>query len=171
MQQPLYDLEAVRPLAEELETVGVESLETAQQVDETFANKQGALLVVINSVCGCAAGSCRPGVGLALQNERIPDRTVTVFAGVHRDAVEAFRRQIPQIPPSSPFLALFKDGEVVGVLQRTDIEMMSPQQVADALKRAFDQHCQRPGPSIPKETFDKLPWANICGSSIPGFDG
>jgi len=163
---PMYDPEAVRPMWEELERVGVRSLRSAEEVDTAVA-AEGTTLVVVNSVCGCAAGGARPGVMLALQHERIPDRLTTVFAGMDREATEEARSYMADIPPSSPCIALFKEGRPVYVLERRHIEQMDARMVAANLARAFDQHCSAAGPSIPPEEFAKLAPLQQCGSSIP----
>jgi putative YphP/YqiW family bacilliredoxin len=168
---PIYDPEAVAPMWQELAAVGVEPLTRPEQVDEALADKKGSVLVIVNSVCGCAAGQARPGAMLALQHERIPDRMVTVFAGVDRDAVERARAHITGYPPSSPSMALFKDGDLVFMLQRTDLQQMDEDQVARALQQAFDQHCSRPGPSVPPERFREIRPYRGCGSQIPVYRG
>jgi bacilliredoxin len=164
---PIYDPEAVAPLWQELAAVGVEPLTTPEQVDEALAAGSGTALLIVNSVCGCAAGQARPGAMLALQNAIIPDRSVTVFAGVDRDAVERARQHLTGYPPSSPCIALFKGGALVFMLERTDLQRMNEQQVADALRHAFDAHCAKAGPSIDPETFAKIRPYEGCGSQIP----
>ena len=164
---PIYDPEAVEPMWKELAAVGVEPLTTPEDVDGVLGAQKGTALVVVNSICGCAAGHARPGVMEALQNARIPDRSVTVFAGVDRDAVERAREFMSPYPPSSPSIGLFKDGAQVLMLQRTDIQAMTEDQVADALRQAFDQHCAKKGPSVDPETFAKLRPYQGCGSQIP----
>jgi putative YphP/YqiW family bacilliredoxin len=166
MMTPTYDPEAVRPMWEELEQVGVKAIHTTAEVDEALS-APGTTLLVVNSVCGCAAGSARPGVMLALQNKRIPDRTVTVFAGVDMEAVARARECMAEIPPSSPNAILFKDGSPVVALQRGDIETMSPMDVARTLQQAFDTHCAAEGPSIPREQFEAIIPVQECGSTIP----
>lgn len=166
MIPPTYDPEAVRPMWEELEQVGVKAIHTAEAVDEALA-QPGVTLLVINSVCGCAAGSARPGVMLALQNARIPDRSVTVFAGVDMEAVARAREHMPEVPPSSPNAVLFQDGQPVVALQRADIEVMTPMDVARTLQQAFDAHCTAQGPSIPREQFESIIPVQECGSTIP----
>jgi putative YphP/YqiW family bacilliredoxin len=123
--------------------------------------------VVVNSVCGCAAGQARPGVMRALQNSVIPDRSVTVFAGVDRDAVERARAYMTGYPPSSPCIGLFKDGRLVLMLQRTDLQQMNEEQVSVVLRQAFDEHCARPGPSIDPGRFEQIRPYQGCGSQIP----
>ena len=152
---PIYDPEAVKPMWQELAAVGVEPLKTPEQVDEAL-KASGTALVIVNSVCGCAAGQARPGAMLALQNPVIPDRYVTVFAGVDRDAVERARAYMTPYPPSSPSMGLFKDGKLVFMLQRTDLQQMNEPQVAAALAKAFDEHCQKTGPSIPAEKYKQI---------------
>ncbi len=164
---PIYDPEAVAPLWQELAAVGVEPLTTPEQVDDALAARPGTALLIVNSVCGCAAGQARPGVMLALQNGIIPDRSVTVFAGVDRDAVERARQRLTGYPPSSPCIALFKDGNLVFMLERTDLQRMDEGQVAGALRQVFDAHCTRPGPSIDPKTFAGIRPYQGCGSQIP----
>ena len=164
---PIYDPEAVKPMWQELAAVGVEPLQTPEQVDEALKADAGSVLVIVNSVCGCAAGQARPGAMHALQNGVIPDRSVTVFAGVDRDAVERARAHMTGYAPSSPSMGLFKDGRLVFMLQRTDLQQMNEEQVAAALQNAFDQHCTRSGPSIDPELFGKIMPYRGCGSKIP----
>jgi bacilliredoxin len=164
---PIYDPEAVAPLWQELAAVGVEPLTTPEQVDEALAAGPGSALLIVNSVCGCAAGQARPGVMLALQNAIIPDRSVTVFAGVDRDAVERARQHLTGYPPSSPCIALFKNGNLVFMLERTDLQRMDERQVADALRQVFDAHCAKAGPSVDPKTFAEIRPYQGCGSQIP----
>lgn len=166
---PIYDPEAVKPMWQELAAVGVEPLTTPDQVDSALDSGSGTVLVIVNSVCGCAAGSARPGAMLALQHSTIPDRSVTVFAGVDRDAVERAREHMAGYEPSSPSMGLFKGAEQVFMLERTDLQGMNPDQVAAALRGAFDAHCSRPGPSVDAETFKKITPFQGCGSQIPVF--
>ncbi len=164
---PIYDPEAVAPMWQELAAVGVEPLTTPEQVDAALAAPTGTVLVIVNSICGCAAGYARPGAMLALQGPVIPDRSVTVFAGVDRDAVNRAREHMAGYPPSSPSMGLFKDGKHVFMLERSAIEQMTAEQVAAALRAAFDQHCTRPGPSVDPQTFAQLQPHRGCGSQIP----
>jgi putative YphP/YqiW family bacilliredoxin len=164
---PLYDPEAVAPMWQELAAVGVEPLTTPEQVDAVLTERPGTVLVIVNSICGCAAGHARPGAMLALQNGIIPDRSVTVFAGVDRDAVSRAREYMAEYPPSSPSMALFKDGKQVFMLERSDLQQMTDEQVAAALVRTFDEHCAKRGPSVDPETFRKLQPYRGCGSQIP----
>ena len=164
---PLYDPASVQPMRDELVYVGFEELLTAAEVDAAMQSTSGTMLVMLNSVCGCAAGSARPGVTAALQHAVIPDRLVTVFAGMERDAVDAMRERFTGVPPSSPNIALLKNGELVAMLQRYDIEGRTAEEIAALLVNAFDKHCTRTGPSIPREKYEELEHARICGSTIP----
>ena len=164
---PTYDLDAVQPMRDELVAVGFEDLRTSQDIDKIVGETRGTVLVMINSVCGCAAGSARPGVALALQHHVIPDRLVTVFAGMEHDAVERVRALHVGYPPSSPSLVLFKDGNLVAMVERGGIEGKTPEQLASDLTQIFTHHCSRPGPSIPASEFAKLEFGQTCGSSIP----
>jgi putative YphP/YqiW family bacilliredoxin len=164
---PIYDPEAVAPMWQELAAVGVAPLTTPEQVDKVLAAASGTVLVIVNSVCGCAAGHARPGAMLALQNSVIPDRYVTVFAGVDRDAVNRAREYMASYPPSSPSMGLFRDGKQVFMLQRSDLQQMTDDQVAAALKGAFDEHCTKTGPSVDPEKFRQLQPYRGCGSQIP----
>lgn len=131
----------VKPMREELTSLGVEELLTAEDVDKWMQRKDGAALLVVNSVCGCAAGMARPGVRLALEHEAQPDRVATVFAGQDLEATAQARSYFPDIPPSSPSVAFFKDGELVFFMPRHRIEGRSAEAVAEDLKNAFDEHC------------------------------
>ncbi len=168
--RPLYDIEAVRHMWEELNNIGVSSLRTPEEVDTALSDKKGTILVVINSVCGCAAGHARPGVGLALQHNVIPDKMTTVFAGVDRDATQKAREYMPEITPSSPSVALFKDGELVYMLHRKQIEALDAGAVAEDLIHAFDAYCSAPGPSVPVEKFEDNFAAAKCSSTIPKYE-
>jgi putative YphP/YqiW family bacilliredoxin len=168
---PIYDPEAVAPMWQELAAVGVEPLTTPEQVDLLLGTRSGSALVIVNSVCGCAAGQARPGVMLALQNSVIPNRYATVFAGVDRDAVERARQYMTGYPPSSPCIGLFNEGKLVFMLQRTDLQQMDGQQVSVALRKAFDEHCTKTGPSIDPEKFEQIVPHQGCGSQIPLLSG
>jgi bacilliredoxin len=140
--QSLYPEELVSPMRAELADAGVEELKTVEDVEKHLENQTGTTLVIINSVCGCAAGSARPGALMALDNEVLPDKITTVFAGVDRDATDKARSYILGYPPSSPSMALFKDGQVVHFIPRMHIEGQYPQAIAQNLKSAFDTHCK-----------------------------
>jgi putative YphP/YqiW family bacilliredoxin len=131
----------IRPMREELTRIGVEELRTPEQVDETLKNSSGTVMVVVNSICGCAAGKARPGIARALQHTVKPDKVATVFAGADIEATEKARSYFTGYPPSSPSIALLKDGQLVWMLERRQIEGRDATQVADELTRAFDQHC------------------------------
>src|ERR1044072_6571034 len=131
----------IRPMREDLTRLGVEEMRTADAVDDTIKNSQGTLMVVVNSICGCAAGKARPGIALALQNEKNPDKVATVFAGADIDATERARSYFTGYGPSSPSIALLKDGELVYMLERWQIEGRDANQIATELTKAFDEHC------------------------------
>ena len=166
---PTYDLESVQPMRDELVAVGFEDLRTAQGIDKAVGETTGSVLVMINSVCGCAAGSARPGVAMALQHHVIPDRLITVFAGMEHDAVERVRALHAGYPPSSPSLVLLRDGKLIAMLERRMIEEKTAEQIAADLVQLFTRHCSRPGPSIPAREFAKLEFAQVCGTSIPRY--
>lgn len=167
---PLYDPEMVKPMEHELNYVGVTSLRSAEDV-ETALNSPGTSLLVINSVCGCAAGNCRPGVTAALQNTKIPDNLYTVFAGVDMEAVQRARELMTGVQPSSPNVALFQDGKLLGILERRHIERMSAVDIANALTKVFNEYCSRPGPSVPRDVFEQNAHVDTCGSTIPLYKG
>jgi putative YphP/YqiW family bacilliredoxin len=124
-----------------LTRLGVQELRTAEAVDETIKNSQGTLMVVVNSICGCAAGKARPGVAIALQNEVKPDKVATVFAGADIEATERARSYFTGYGPSSPSIALLRDGELVYMLERYQIEGRDAQQIAGELTQAFNKYC------------------------------
>ena len=130
----------VNPMKQELVSIGFEELTTAEEVDSFMAEKDSSALLVINSVCGCAAGQARPGVAIALQNEARPMRLVTVFAGQDVDATNKARSYFGDVPPSSPSMALFKDGELVYFVPRHRIESRSAEDVAADLIAAFERY-------------------------------
>jgi len=136
----MYPPELVKPMREDLTRIGFTELYTSEQVDQAL-NKEGTTLMVVNSVCGCAAANARPGAGLSLQNEKTPDQLLTVFAGVDRDAVDTARAHMIPFPPSSPSIALFKNGELVHMLERHHIEGRPAEMIADNLKGAYNEYC------------------------------
>ncbi|MGY0391357.1 BrxA/BrxB family bacilliredoxin [Bizionia sp. KMM 8389] len=136
----MYPAELVKPMREDLTKVGFEELHTAEAVDAALA-KSGTTLVVVNSVCGCAAANARPGARMSLENTKKPDHIVTVFAGVDKDAVNKAREHMVPFPPSSPCMALFKDGELVHMLERHHIEGRPAEMIAENLKDAYNQNC------------------------------
>src|SRR5689334_21108251 len=131
----------VLPMRDELTQLGIQELRTPAEVDEVLARKQGTVMVVVNSVCGCAAGRMRPAVRMALEHIAKPEKIVTVFAGQDRDATEQARRYFAEYPPSSPSVALLRNGELVFMLQRSDIERREPEDIAEDLTSAFDRFC------------------------------
>lgn len=166
MMDSLYDRDAVRPLWECLREIGFENLTTREAVTVAM-DRPGLTLLFINSVCGCAARSARPGVGLALQHGRIPDYLVTVFAGVDREAVVEARSYMRGVPPSSPCVALFRSGQLLEVVPRSEIEVLTPVDLANRLVELFERHgAERPGPSVPAEKFETVDFASVCSSSL-----
>jgi putative YphP/YqiW family bacilliredoxin len=137
----MYPELMVIPMREELTRLGVEELKTASDVDRELQVPQGTTLVIVNSICGCAAGRLRPAVRTALQNSSRPDRSFSVFAGQDAEATERARSYFTGYPPSSPSLALFRDGKLVHMMQRSDIEHRDAADIANELKRVFGQHC------------------------------
>lgn len=136
----MYPPEIVEPCRADLTEVGFKELRTAEEAAAAL-KEGGTTLVVINSVCGCSAGSARPGVKLALRHEKRPSHITTAFAGVDPEATAEVRSHLHGYPPSSPSIALFKDGEAVYMMERHDIEGRSPQEIAFALVSVFDEHC------------------------------
>ena len=138
---PMYDPELVRPMREELTRLGFEELRTAAEVDAVLPREQRPTLVVVNSVCGCAARNARPAAELAIQHERRPERLVTVFAGQDGEATARARSYFTGYPPSSPQIALFKDAQIVFMLERRNIEGRNARDIAADLTAAFDRFC------------------------------
>jgi putative YphP/YqiW family bacilliredoxin len=134
----------VRPMREELTSAGVKELRTPEEVDAFMNETSGTAMLVVNSVCGCAAGMARPGVRMALAGDRRPDRVATVFAGQDLEATARARSYFPDIPPSSPSIAFFKDGELVHFIPRHRIEGRDAQSVARDLVQVFAEHCPVP---------------------------
>ena len=131
----------IKPMREDLTRLGVEELRTADAVDQSVANTDGTLMVIVNSICGCAAGKARPGVALALQHEVKPDKVATVFAGADIEATERARSYFKGYGPSSPSIALLKNGELLFMLERYQIEGRDATQIAGELTKAFDEYC------------------------------
>ncbi len=131
----------IAPMRADLTRFGVEETRTPEQVDEAIGNSKGTLLVVVNSVCGCAAGKARPGIVKALQSDVRPDRSITVFAGADMEATNKAREHFAPYPPSSPQVALFKDGKLVYMMQRHDIETRYAEEIAQELTQAFQRFC------------------------------
>lgn len=137
----MYPEHITKPMAQELENAGFTSLKTADEVAAILDKKEGTVFVVINSVCGCAAANARPAAIAASKNEKRPDHLVTVFAGVDREAVEKARSYTFPFPPSSPSMALFKNGELVHMIERHQIEGRPAQLIANNLIAAFEEYC------------------------------
>jgi putative YphP/YqiW family bacilliredoxin len=137
----MYPPELVKPMKEDLTNVGFTELLSASEVDQAIENNKGTMLVVVNSVCGCAAGNMRPGVKLSLQGDKKPNSLTTVFAGVDAEAVAQARKYFLPYPPSSPSIALFKDGQLVHFLERHHIEGGTAQMISDNLQAAYSEFC------------------------------
>lgn len=137
----MYPEELVAPMKTDLTSVGFEELTTADAVDELFSDHKGTTLVVVNSVCGCAAGQMRPAVKASIQDGTIPNQLVTVFAGVDKEATEQARKYMLPYPPSSPSIALFKDGQLVHFIERHHIEGRPAEMIAENLKAAYQEFC------------------------------
>jgi putative YphP/YqiW family bacilliredoxin len=136
----MYPEQLVKPMREDLTIAGFQELHTAEDVTSAIS-KEGTTLLVVNSVCGCAAANARPGAKMSLDNAHKPNHIVTVFAGVDKDAVNKAREFMVPFPPSSPCMALFKDGELVHVLERHHIEGRPAELIAENLKDAYNSHC------------------------------
>lgn len=136
----MYPEELVKPMRDELIEAGFDALYTAEDVDSALT-KQGTTLVMVNSVCGCAAGTARPGAIASLQGDKKPDHLTTVFAGVEKESTAKAREYMVPFPPSSPAIALFKDGNLVHMLERHHIEGRSAQMIAENLVEAFEEYC------------------------------
>lgn len=132
----------VAPMRAELVSLGIEELRTPAAVDDAVKNTRGTLLLVVNSVCGCAAGRARPGLALALRNGPRPDRLASVFAGFDVEATDRAREYFAGVRPSSPSVALLRDGKLVYMLERHQIEPRTADQIAQELSAAFDRYCQ-----------------------------
>jgi putative YphP/YqiW family bacilliredoxin len=136
-----YDPRLVAPMRDEMLRMGARELKTIAEVDEALGDQKGTMLVFVNSVCGCAAGNARPALALALKHAVRPQQIVTVFAGQDVDATARARQYFREYQPSSPSIALFRDGEVVHFIHRHQIEGQAPQTVAANLTSAFDKFC------------------------------
>jgi putative YphP/YqiW family bacilliredoxin len=137
----MYPEIMVIPMREELTRMGVQELRTAEEVDRAVVNQPGTAMVIVNSICGCAAGRMRPAVRMALQNSVRPEKMFTVFAGQDTEATERARSYFSDYPPSSPSIALFRDGKLVYMMQRSDIEHREAADIAVELKKTFDKFC------------------------------
>lgn len=136
----MYPAELVKPMRDDLASAGFEELYTAEAVENAI-KKEGTTLVVVNSVCGCAAANARPAAKMSLRNAKKPDHAVTVFAGVDKEAVDAARGLMIPFPPSSPSMALFKDGELVHMIERHHIEGRPAEIIAENLVQAYEEFC------------------------------
>ncbi|BCG57216.1 BrxA/BrxB family bacilliredoxin [Paenibacillus sp. URB8-2] len=137
-----YMRDSIQPMRDDLTNIGFTELRTPEEVEAALPSTKGTSLVVVNSVCGCAAGQCRPGVAQALQNEIKPDHLFTVFAGQEKEATAKAREYFAPYPPSSPSIALMKDGELVHFIERHGVENRSAAEIAEELKEIFDRYCQ-----------------------------
>jgi putative YphP/YqiW family bacilliredoxin len=144
----MYPEIMVIPMREELSRLGIEELRTAEAVDQALSTQPGTALVVVNSICGCAAGRMRPAVRMALQNAAHPDKAFTVFAGQDLEATERARSYFTGQPPSSPSIALLRDGKLVYMMPRRDIESREAPAIAADLKAALDKFCAKPVPAV-----------------------
>lgn len=140
----MYPEIMVIPMREELTRMGVQELRTVEEVDRAIVNQPGISMVIVNSICGCAAGRMRPAVRVALQNSVRPEKMFTVFAGQDTEATERARGYFTGYPPSSPAIALFRDGKLVYMMQRSDIEHREVADIAAELKKTFDKFCPVP---------------------------
>ena len=141
----MYPELMVVPMREELTRLGIEELRSAPEVEQLLSERKGTVMVVVNSVCGCAAGRMRPAVRIAMEHAVRPEKVVSVFAGQDREATEQARRHFADYPPSSPSIALLRDGELVFMMQRMDIENREAEDIAEDLTAAFDRFCARSG--------------------------
>jgi len=157
-QQSSYDAVYVQPMREELTSVGCKELITPENVDKALdRNDDKTILVVINSVCGCSAGSGRPGVMMALQNSIIPDELYTLFGGMEKDAIDRYRNKyLPNHQTSSPHIALFRNGEPVTIFKRSDIDGHTAESIASQLVAIFNNECSNTGPSISAKNFENI---------------
>ena len=169
---PVYDPIAIQPMRDELTFVGFEEMLTPDIVEKNLTTMDDATkLVFINSVCGCSAGSARPGVALALQNNKIPHKLYTSFAGNDRDSVDLIREKyLSNYAPSSPAIAIVKNDETVYHMGRADIIGKSPEEIAELLTDVFDKIDGKEGPSINTENYKQLVHAISCGSKIPRYN-
>jgi putative YphP/YqiW family bacilliredoxin len=140
---PMYPEVMVVPMREELTRLGIDELHTIDEVDQALKNRPGTAMVVVNSICGCAAGRMRPAVRMALQNSVKPEKSFSVFAGQEKDATDRARSYFTGYPPSSPSIGILRDGELVYMMQRRDIESREAPAIAADLKAAFDRFCAK----------------------------
>ena len=171
-QQPTYDAVAVQPMRDELTSVGCKELLTPEDVDKALGrNDDKTVLVVINSVCGCSAGSGRPGVMMALQNSIIPNELYTLFGGMEKDAIDWYRNKyLANHQTSSPHIALFRNGEPVVIFKRSDIDGHSAESIASQLVAIFNKECSNTGPSISAKDFENVTQGKYGCYSDPAKD-
>ncbi len=169
--RPNYDPASVQYMRDELKAVGFSEILSLEDVDQAILREDDdTVLLVVNSVCGCAAGGARPGVAMALQHRVIPDHLVTVFAGMEKKPVEYIRQRfLVDFVPSSPVIALFRKGELQFILERKDLVNKSPEEISDILRAGFDKTCRKQGPSVDPETYDRLEYTIQCSSNLPRF--
>jgi putative YphP/YqiW family bacilliredoxin len=141
---PMYPEIMVIPMREELTRLGVQELRTPEEVDQALKNRPGTTMVIVNSICGCAAGRMRPAVRMALQNSTRPDQLFSVFAGQEKEATDRARQYFTGYPPSSPSIGILRDGQLVYLMPRSDIERREAPAIAADLKAAFDKLCAKP---------------------------
>jgi putative YphP/YqiW family bacilliredoxin len=141
---PMYPEIMVIPMREELTRLGIEELRTPEEVDQALKNRAGTTMVVVNSICGCAAGRMRPAVRIAMQNSIRPDHAYSVFAGQEKEATDRARSYFTGLPPSSPSIGILRDGQLVYLMPRSDIERREAPAIAADLKAAFDKLCAKP---------------------------
>jgi putative YphP/YqiW family bacilliredoxin len=137
----MYPPELVAPMKEDLTSVGFKELTTADDVEKILTQKEGTTFLIVNSVCGCAAGAARPAVKAAINNEKVPENLVTVFAGVDKEATDKARSFTAPYPPSSPSMAMFKDGKLVHFIERHQIEGNNAETISEHLKQVFNHFC------------------------------
>lgn len=169
--RPNYDPASVQYMRDELTAIGFKELLDLNEVDNAILNQPDeTVLLIINSVCGCAAGSARPGVAHGLQHHTIPSHLVTSFAGQDKKAVEYIRQRfLSDFMPSSPCIVLFQNGEILFIMERKDIVHKSPEEIGGILRQAFDKYCSRNGPSVSPEVYDQLEYTVQCSSNIPRY--
>ncbi len=172
--QPNYDPVAVQPLRDELTGIGFEELLTPQDVDNMLESQDDKVaLVLLNSVCGCAAGAVRPGAMHSVQTDLIPDKLLTLFAGMEKEAVTHYRNKyLADYEPSSPSLTLFRNGKILSIFHRHDLVDKTPEEISGLLTEIYADNCNRRGPSISAKDYDDIDKSDpMCGSDVPKFEG
>jgi len=166
---PTYDPVAVQPLRNELTDVGFSEVLTIENFESIVNQKDDkTVLLFINSVCGCSAGTARPGATLALQGEIIPDRLITAFAGQDKEVIQHIREKyLNEFTPCSPCMAMFRNGKLEFYLPRFQIEKKRAEDIANILTELFKERCSKKGPSVPTEAYEQLKYKRMCGSKIP----